>query len=329
MPDAPPDARALRPASQIERLRQRAGGAAVELALRGLAATARAHPRARAAFRSVAVERDVPYRPTGLAAHRLDVYRPRGARRGLPVLLHIHGGGFRILSKDTHWLMGLGFARAGMLVFNVNYRLAPEHPFPAAVEDVSAAYRWVVEHAASWGGDPSRLFVAGESAGANLTTALTCAASFERPEPFARAVFETGVVPRAAMPFCGLLQATGTGRFDVPPFVRDRLKVIERSYLGEAPPPFGTAFADPLAILESDATPARPLPPFFPPVGTADPIADDTLRLKAALDRRGVFCEAPLYEGEPHAFHAFVFRPAARRCWNDAHAFIDRVRNTR
>ena len=50
-------------------------------------------------------------------------------------MLYVHGGGFRILSKDTHWIMGLAFARRGFLVFNIGYRLAPKHPFPAAIAD--------------------------------------------------------------------------------------------------------------------------------------------------------------------------------------------------
>ena len=111
--------------------------------------------------------------------HRLDVYRPKQADGPLPVVMYIHGGGFRILSKDTHWMMGLAFARRGYLVFNVGYRLAPTHPFPAAIEDSCRAFEWVVAHAARFGGDLERLVIAGESSGATPTTtrAGACAAS--------------------------------------------------------------------------------------------------------------------------------------------------------
>ena len=131
--------------------------------------------------------RDVAYDDSGLAEHRLDIYRPRGLARGeldrVPVVLYVHGGGFRILSKDTHWVMGLAFARRGYLVFNVSYRLAPRHRFPAAVQDVAAALEWVRQNAARYGGDLDRLAFAGESAGANLVTSLALMSSYRRTEP--------------------------------------------------------------------------------------------------------------------------------------------------
>ena len=311
-----------------ERLRRRLGGVASRAFFEGLAGAARLHPAARPERHGVEVLRNIPYRSTGRPEHLLDVYRPRERTAPLPVILHIHGGGFRILSKDTHWVMGLAFARRDAVVFNVSYRLAPEHPFPAAVDDVCAAYEWVLDHAAEYGGDPSRIVVAGESAGANLTTSVVLATTFERPEPYARRVFERGVVPVGAMPFCGLLHVSEIARFaqrrPLSPWVTDRMEEIERGYLGGAPPEHGLDLANPLVLLESEVEPRRPLPPFFAPVGTKDPILDDTRRLERALARRGVACETTYYPGEPHAFYAFVFRENARRCWADAYRFVER-----
>ena len=105
--------------------------------------------------------------------------------RVVPVLMYVHGGGFTILSKDTHWMVGLLIAQRGF-VFSINYRLAPEHRFPAAIEDACTAAAWVHDHAAEYGGDPDQLFLAGESAGANLITGISVANCFERPEPWAR-----------------------------------------------------------------------------------------------------------------------------------------------
>ena len=68
----------------------------------------------------------------------------------------------------------------------------------------------------------------------------------------------------------------------------------------------------------------RPLPPFFVPVGTRDPLLDDSRRLEKALATLNVPCEARYYPGGIHAFHALVWDPAARRCWRDALAFLDR-----
>ena len=140
-----------------------------------MARLGRCDPRSRPERHGVEVTADVPYKAPGGREHQLDIYRPANAQGPLPVVLYVHGGGFRLLSKDTHWVMGLAFARQGYLVFNINYRLAPQHPFPAAIDDVCAAYGWVAENAAQYGGDVGRLALAGESAGANLVTALAVA----------------------------------------------------------------------------------------------------------------------------------------------------------
>src|ERR1700679_136863 len=148
----------------LSTLRARVGRALMDATWRGLAETRRlrwAEPSRHGVERIA----NVTYGAQGSSAHTLDVYRPIARQESpLPVVLYIHGGGFRILSKDTHWVMGLAFARRGYLVFNINYRLAPRHPFPAAVEDAAAALLWVRANAAAFGGDPSRIVVAGESA---------------------------------------------------------------------------------------------------------------------------------------------------------------------
>ena len=316
--------------SRFAKLRQNASGLAIEAFFKGLSAGAKLHPKAREVESRVEILRNIPYRASDDSAHLLDVYRPKNVQGPLPVVLHVHGGGFRILSKDTHWLMGLAFADRGYVVFNINYRLAPAHTFPAALQDACDAYRWVVENAHQYGGDVSRLFLAGESAGANLITGLTIASCFEREEGFARAVHDTGVRPIATMPFCGLLEASNLDRFRgrVPQIVQDRMDQIEVAYLGRGPRERGT-LADPLIVLEGNDRPVHELPPFFAPCGTGDPVLEDTVRLSRALEKRGVPHVSLHYEREPHAFHAFVFRRNARRCWRDAFAFMDDVLNTR
>jgi acetyl esterase len=315
-----------------ERLRRRTGTVVVDSFFYGIAAAGRLHPRARPERHNLEVLRDVPYLGTGLPEHRLDIYRPRDAKPGatLPVVLYVHGGGFRILSKDTHWLMAIAFARRGYVVFNIGYRLAPRHPFPAAIADVCAAYEWVARHAAEYGGDPDRIVLAGESAGANLVTSLALTASYRRPEPCARAVWETGARPRAVVAACGMLQVSDPQRIQrrwphIKPWVNDRILEVTDTYLQGASLDAGALdLADPLVLLERGHAPERPLPPFFAPCGTKDPLLDDSRRLKAALERLGVACEAPVYEGEVHAFHALIWRPNARSCWEHTFRFLDR-----
>jgi acetyl esterase len=81
--------------------------------------------------------------------------------------------------------------------------------------------------------------------------------------------------------------------------------------------------ADPLLILESGPALERAWPPTFATVGTADPILDDTRRLGAAIQGIGARCDVRYYPREPHAFHAFVWRPAARQCWRDSYEFLE------
>jgi acetyl esterase len=297
-----------------------------------LSATGRLHPAASPKRHGVELESDIAYGPDPY--HRLDIYRPIHRPKPWPVVFYVHGGAFHLLSKDTHWLMGLVFARFGYMVVNISYRLAPKHPFPAAIEDTCRAYTWMASRVKELGGDPDRVAVAGESAGGNLITALALASIWERSEPWAREVFECGVLPRAVLPFCAMLQVSETDRFSkrrkMPRWIDGMLRDAGASYLHGHPQTrhAATALADPLVAIEGaaagDLAFDRPVPPFFAPVGTRDPLLDDTRRLEKALATLNAPCEARYYPGGIHAFHAMVWDPAARRCWRDALAFLDR-----
>lgn len=296
--------------------------------LNGLSRLGRLHPESRALARGVEVRRDIAYQ-AGADPLRLDVYRPDGAEGPLPVVFYVHGGGFRILSKDTHWMFGYGFARRGFVVVNVDYRLAPQHPFPAAVEDVAEALEWTLDHAAEHGGDPSRLVYAGESAGANLILSMVIAGAWPRPEPYARRIYERDPRPQVALPACGMLQVSNAQRYlsrsELPAWIRSRIKAVCESYLTDTSgDPDRYALADPLAFLERAEPPERPLPAISAACGDKDPVADDTRRLGAALERFDTPSEAPFYAGGHHAFHAFVWSELAQRAWDEQLAFVER-----
>ncbi|MGB5349811.1 MAG: alpha/beta hydrolase [Polyangiales bacterium] len=314
-----------------KRLRRQANALIGEGFFGGLARLGRLHPLSNPAKHGVEVIRDVAYLHGGNPRHRLDIYRPATRSGSLPIVLYMHGGGFNLLSKNTHWLMGLAFARAGYLVFNVDYRLAPEHPYPAAVSDVCAALEWVSEHAEAYGGDLSRLVFAGESAGGNLATALTICCCYRRPEPFAQRAFATGLVPTAVAPACAPLQITNPERLNrkrkLPRWVNEILEGMNELYVGalHQHAPGELDLADPLHVFERRERPDRSLPAFFVPIGTRDPLLEDTRRLDRALKAMGVECEARYYEGELHAFHALVWRRQARRCWREQLSFLARA----
>jgi acetyl esterase len=304
-------------------------GAATGHAITAIARAGRAVPFAHPRLHGVELIRDVPYAQTGRSAHLLDIYRPIGVSSAAPrpAVLYVHGGGFGILTKDSHWMLALIFARRGYTVFNISYRLAPAEPYPAAVEDACDAYAWVANNAREYGGDPNRLVLAGDSAGGNLVAALTLAACYRRDELFAKKVWDTGIVPKAVVPTSAIFQVSDAARFgrrrQMPRVVSWVLEGVGKAYLHQAN---GTSldFADPLCAFERGTAPDRPLPAFFAAVGTQDPLLDDTRRLEAALRKLGAPVEARYYPGAMHVFHTAVWRRRARGYWRDAFEFLTR-----
>lgn len=317
-------------AKTLRRLRRTALAAALNQAFTQSSRLASVMPLARPKRYGVRVERDVAWRaplPTEPTGHLLDLWRPVDAQGPLPVVLYLHGGGFRGCSKDTHWPLCIAFARAGYLVVNVNYRLAPQHRFPAAAADAAEAWAWAVQNVAAHGGDPDRIVVAGESAGGNLAAVVGVITSWRRPEPWARAAFDLGKQPVALSPACGILQVSDPQRFSrrrpIPTLTQDIISNCFHVYVGEdADPDADHGLADPLLVFERAPAPDRPIPPTFLLVGTADPLLDDTRRLAAALATRGVQHELKVYPGMEHAFHAWVIRAQAAQCWADQLAFL-------
>jgi len=213
------------------------------------------------------------------------------------VIYYLHGGGYMMGSIDTHREMISRLSRAARArALAIDYRLAPENPFPAAVEDATGAYRWLL----STGVDPARLVIAGDSAGGGLTVA-TLVALRDAGDP----------LPAAAVCLSpwGDMEGLGesmTTRADVDPMVqREQLLQGAKVYLGDAHP--RTPLAAPLYA------DLRGLPPLLIQVGTAEVLLDDSTRLAERARSAGVdvvlepwdemihvwqFCAAMLPEGQ-------------------------------
>ena len=133
------------------------------------------------------LEENVELRP-GLCT---DVAVPMGAGRH-PVAIYLHGGGWAFGSPTSFRKLGMQFAEAGYLTFVLDYRLAPEHPFPAALEDAIFAIRWATDNARRWNGDGQRIAIGGDSAGANLAVSALISSAPELRSPVQAAVLFYG-----------------------------------------------------------------------------------------------------------------------------------------
>ncbi len=237
--------------------------------------------------------------PTGALPLRL--LRPKvTASRG--VILFLHGGGFVLGSLESHHrMMRLLAIETGAALIGVDYRLAPEHPFPAALEDALAAFRWLRSHGETMDLDPHRIVLAGDSAGANI--ALACLLRLrDAGEP----------LPDGAGLFYGCYWAR-LGTDSHKKFGGGDYRLSSREmgwfwnhYLGERGR--GDVHAEPM-----DANLAG-LPPLYLNYGEIDPLADDTRELAKRLDRAGVVHDCTAWPGLVHGFLQMTSRvePAAR-----------------
>jgi acetyl esterase len=243
------------------------------------------------------LERTLPG-PRGPIPIRL--YRPN-ARRRLPVLVYFFGGGWVLGSIESSDALFRRLANAASCaVVAVGYRLAPEHRFPAAVEDCYAATRWIAEHAGKLELDPSRLAVGGSSAGGNLA-AVTALLARERGGP--QLAHQLLVYP-----ITDYLADTASMRDRGDPYFLDArtLAWCWGHYLAER-----SDGADPLAApLQADDLGG--LPPALVITAEDDPLRDEGELYAARLRAEGVPVEHVRYDGVPHGFFAMGLLEASR-----------------
>lgn len=120
--------------------------------------------------------RDISYGPHGIE-NTLDVYYPIGTSQKLPTLIHIHGGGFFYGDKELYRFYTMFLATQGFTVINFNYRLAPDHTYPAPLEDINQVLQWMTANSEEYYIDLDNLFLLGDSAGGQLTQQYATIAS--------------------------------------------------------------------------------------------------------------------------------------------------------
>jgi acetyl esterase len=224
------------------------------------------------------------------------IYRP-SAERGLGVLVYFHGGGWFLGSIELCDEICRGLANAaGCVVVAVEYRLAPEAKFPAAVEDCFAATRWLAGNPAEVVADASRLVVGGDSAGGNLAAAVTLLA---RDRGDVELVGQLLVCPNT-----DLRAATPSMRENTDPWLLNGAAVAKsREYYLATPEDAVNPLASPLR-----AEDLRGLPPALVITAECDPLRDEGERYARRLTSAGVTVESARYDGMAHGFFSMPDR---------------------
>lgn len=222
---------------------------------------------------------------------RARIYRPERSRGPLPVVLWIHGGGYVVGDHiEDVWARHL-LTRLEVVLVSAGYRLAPEHPFPAALDDLTSAWDWIEAEGAENGMDPSRGVVAGESAGGGLAAAI------------AQRLTDEGRPPTAQLLVYPMLDDRTAARTDIarkahPVWNNGSNHFGWKSYLGVEPG---------AASVPDHAVPARRsdlagLPPAWIGVGELDLFLDEDTAYAERLGLAGVDCRLERVPGAPHGF---------------------------
>ena len=223
------------------------------------------------------------------------------------VVIYLHGGGYMIGSMRTHRVPLSYLSRvSGARVLGLNYRLAPEHPFPAAVEDSVAAYRWLV----SQGIAPHRIVIGGDSCGGGLTLATLVALRYSG-DP----------LPAAGISHSGWTDLANTGESFVtnaesdPLIDREMVDNMAATYLGDrsrTTPLASPFYAD-----------LRGLPPLLLQVGGAEVLLDDSIRFAERAKEAGVNVTLKVWDDMPHIWQCFAsFLPEARQALDQCGEFV-------
>ncbi len=216
-----------------------------------------------------------------------------------PVLLYLHGGGWVAGSPKSHRRLVQRFAEAGYLTVNLDYRLAPEHPFPAGYDDCAFAARWVHENAARWNGAADRIAIGGDSAGGNLAAAVAVGPGH---------TFRAALLIYGIFDFAGAVERGAMG-----------IEGVARAYLDAGYP---AALADPRVSPIRNVT--SKFPPTFLIVGSADALLPESRAMAEALKTAGVPHELRVVSDMIHGFIQFDMLEQCRQSLAAMFAFLKR-----
>jgi acetyl esterase len=239
-----------------------------------------------------------------------DIHVPEG-EGPFPILVYFHGGGWISGSPKSHRKICHRFAEAGFLVFNVDYALAPENPFPQGFDECCESVRWVVANAEKYKGDSNRLSVGGDSAGGNLTAACAASLADDSEVDIKKILLIYGVFDFLSM------GETSDVLVDIDADLMTEMMI--GSYLGLE--------RDEAVLSDPRVSPIHvsdKLPPAHILCGTLDGLMAGSKILAEKLNSQGIENEEFYYENMPHGFlHFEDFFPESRQAIDRMVAFLN------
>lgn len=286
------------------------------------------HPHYKAAFQSADMKRTQQMlreyeKPEGLIIEQqmipgmngapdidIRIFKPAHAPKGAPMIMDVHGGGFCSGDYDldnnriTHLAMNVP-----AVVVAVNYRLAPKHPFPAALEDCYAVWNWMYDHAEELGGDKDRMGLFGTSAGGNICAGL---AFYIRDHGGPKITMNAINVPAIGV---GPTLSAEQMRFDAPTLKGDNLSSAFVRYVGGEKGGFN-GFTPSYYAIPNLAIDYSNLPPTLVIVAEYDPLRDEGLKYARSLMKDAIPVELYMMPRVGHGFDAVKTAPMTKWIWD-------------
>lgn len=262
---------------------------------------------------------DIAYGPYG-RYNLLDIYHKKDVTAPQKTIIDIHGGGWTYGDKDLYQHYCMDMAQRGFTVVNFSYRLSPENPFPAALQDINTAFTWVAEHAGQYNIDLDKICVTGDSAGAQLASQyLALLSNSAYRDLFSMQIPYDRIAVKAVALNCGC--------YDMRRCIEEDKDEPFLSYVGRAlsEDRSGTLERmDVIKYINADFPPAYVMTAWY------DFLKEDAQPMYELLKEKGIACEYKLYggEGDEHMVHVFHLNQRleeAKACNDEECAFFDKM----
>lgn len=244
--------------------------------------------------------------------------RPSGEEGRLPVIVSVHGGGWVYGDKELYQFYCMSLAQRGFAVVNFTYRLAPEHKYPAQMEDINRVMEWIFQNGESFGFDLESVFLVGDSAGAHLAGLYACICTNPVYASGYSFAVPAGFVPKALALNCGVYVPVPTG--DVPALVHEQVDDLPKELM-----PGGCTIEEAEFINVTNHITSA-FPPVFLMTATEDFCRPQAVYLETVLKELGVPYVFQIYGEEDHplyhVFHVDMRNETGKRCNDEECAFF-------